>query len=386
VRLAEGRLGSRRCPAPGPRILGLVVCAVVGAFGSRDARAQTPHVEVDLSGTRVEYDTIAPLNAPSLSALAEWQRPSLFGRVTGGMTGFQNAGWSVQGRANLAGWTSPFGALSPVRLELAGALGGARHSSGFDSFSGRTDVRLHVRGRRVGAWVGASLAVARNSFDSASVTGFEPNVGAWAQSGSIRATVSVLRARVSGDAYPEGDLALTVSRGPADLTLYGGLRWSPFNGTGLDERWAGASAAYWLSGKAAVVVSGGRYASDVLEGLPQGQFFSVGIRLTPRRVRPIPLTAAAPIVYSPETARTGGIGFVVPGARRVEIAGDWNGWASVPMRQDPSGRWIVPAGIEPGVYRFNLRIDGDRWIVPDDVPSVDDGFGGRVGLLIISSQ
>jgi hypothetical protein len=28
-------------------------------------------------------------------------------------------------------------------------------------------------------------------------------------------------------------------------------------------------------------------------------------------------------------------------------------------------------------------VDGERWVVPDSVPSVDDGFGGRVGLLIV---
>jgi hypothetical protein len=40
--------------------------------------------------------------------------------------------------------------------------------------------------------------------------------------------------------------------------------------------------------------------------------------------------------------------------------------------------------LEPGVYRFNLRIDGTGWLVPSEVPSVDDGFGGHVGLLIVS--
>jgi len=341
---------------------------------------------MDVSGTRIEYDTVPALNAPSLSGLAEWQRPALFGRLSASVTGFQNAGWSVQGRGNVAGWTAPFGTLSPLRLELAGALGGARHSSGFDSFVARGDVRLHLRGRTIGAWIGSSLATARNSFDSASVTGLVPSAGAWAQSGSIRAMVSYLHTHVAGESYPEANLAVTLTRGPIDLTVYGGLRWSSVAGIGLDERWAGASGAFWLTPNAALVVSGGRYSADLLQGLPEGRFFSVGLRLTPRRVRPIPFAAAAPIVYSPEAARSGGIAFQVDGAHRVEIAGDWNGWVPVPMTKDGSGRWRVPSPIEPGVYRFNLRIDGEEWSVPDGVPSIDDGFGGRVGLLIVSAE
>ena len=98
------------------------------------------------------------------------------------------------------------------------------------------------------------------------------------------------------------------------------------------------------------------------------------------------MPARAPIVYAPEAARAGSIGFEVDGARQVEIAGDWNGWERVPLSQDATGRWIVPVGLAPGVYRFNLRADGERWIVPEGVPQIDDGYGGRVGLLIISNQ
>ena len=95
------------------------------------------------------------------------------------------------------------------------------------------------------------------------------------------------------------------------------------------------------------------------------------------------VSAAAPIVYTNEQATRGNISFAVEAASRVEIAGDWNGWVSEPLTRDASGRWAIPPGLAPGVYRFNLRVDGERWIVPEDVPAVDDGFGGRVGLLIV---
>ncbi|MEX2473249.1 MAG: glycogen-binding domain-containing protein, partial [Gemmatimonadota bacterium] len=63
--------------------------------------------------------------------------------------------------------------------------------------------------------------------------------------------------------------------------------------------------------------------------------------------------------------------------------GDWNDWTPEPLRQDAEGRWTLPAGLSPGIYRFNLRVDGMRWIVPDGVPVADDGFGGEVGILIV---
>lgn len=383
---ARGRRSVGGCFASSARLVAMSLLAGLVLLTPEGVAAQTPRVELDVSATRIEYDTLAPLDAPSLSGLSEWQGASVFGRLAASVTGFRGAGWSVQGRGNLAGWLAPFGARSPLRLELAGAAGGSRYSGGFDSFVARADVRAHVRSRLAGVWMGASLASARNTFDTTSVGGLIPTVGAWAQTGSLRATVSYLHSRVSGDSYPEVDVAVALSTGMADLIVYGGVRDSPFDDLTFDERWLGASAALWVTDNAAVVVAGGRYSADVLQGLPGGEFLSVGLRLTRRRVRPVPITAPAPIVYTPEAARSGGVGFRVRGATGVEVAGDWNGWVAEPLSRDASGLWVLPAPLEPGVYRFNLRVDGERWLVPEEVPSVEDGYGGRVGLLIISEE
>jgi hypothetical protein len=360
-----------------------LAAALLSAWFAHPAVAQS-RLELDLAGTRIEYDTLAPLDAPSLSALTEWQRPSLFARASGSVTRFENSGWSAQGRADLAGWFAPFGSSSPARIELGGSLGGARLSSGFDSFLTRADTRFHLGRGGLGGWVGASVASARNEFDSAAVTGFVPNAGLWMQSGYLRGTLSYQHTRISGDEYPEANVALTLSRGAADLTVYGGARDSPIS-DGWRERWVGVSAVYWVTRNAAIVASGGGYSSDLLQGLPGGDFLSLGLRLTPRRVRPIPISAAAPIVYTSEEAQRGSIGFELEDVRSVEIAGDWNGWTPTPLTQDAAGRWVLPTALSPGVYRFNLRVDGERWVVPDGVPAADDGFGGEVGLLIVSA-
>lgn len=380
----ENRLVSRSIAT---KALALAFPLLVGSAGQPlDAWAQAPRWEVDVNASRIQYDTLATLNAPSLSSLLEWRTPSLLGRLNGSVTGFEGAGWSTQGRGDLAGWLSPFSERGPLRLELAGSAAVSRHSSGFNSAMSRADARLHVAGRGVGAWGGAGVAVAKSSFDDAAVSAVVPTLGVWAQGGPARATFSYLHTSVGGEQYPEASLVLALTRGPLDLTVYGGVRRSSLETTSFDEDWLGASAAMWVSSKAAVVVSGGRYSSDVLQGLPGGDFISIGIRFTPRRSRPIPPMAVSPIVYTAESARAGGITLNVPDADRVEIAGDWNGWQLEPLERAGSGEWRVPASLGPGVYRFNLRVDGERWIVPEGVPEIEDGYGDRVGLLIISEQ
>ncbi|MGD8601214.1 MAG: glycogen-binding domain-containing protein [Gemmatimonadota bacterium] len=341
---------------------------------------------MDLSASRISYDSLAPLDAPSVSLLAEWQRPSLFGRLSGGATSFRGSGWSTQGRANLAGWLSPFGILSPIRLELGAGAGGSHHSSGFDSGVASLDGRVHLVGGGAGAWGGVRLSRAKNSYDSASIGVISPEAGAWMQSGWLRGMVSYEHTRISGDSYPEASVSLTLTRGALDVSAYGGAReWPGDAGLG-DELWGGVSAVYWVTSHVAVTLSGGKYAWDVVQGLPGGDFVSIGVRLTPRRSRPIPLLATAPIVYTSEDVSSGAIAFDLDGVERVEIAGDWTGWEPVPMARDVAGRWVLPAELAPGTYRFNLRIDGERWIVPEGFVTIDDGFGGTVGLLIVSDS
>lgn len=365
--------------------LGLLLSILVSTVSFDAVAAQAPRWEVDLNASRIQYDTAATLNAPSASGLLEWRRPSFFGRVSGGVTGFEGAGWSTQGRGDLAGWLTPFGSTSPFRLELAGTGSASRHSSGFESVLGRVDTRLHLMRGGVGGWIGAAGVTAKNSSDVEALNAFVPTAGLWAQSGPVRATVSYLHTTLSGESFPEGNAVLSMSEGSLDLSLYGGFRSLPFEGLDV-ESWFGGSAALWFGRNAAVVLSGGQYSSDILQGLPGGDFVSIGIRLTGRRDRPIPRSVAPPLVYTAESLRERGITLEVQGADRVEIAGDFNGWDPQPLRRAADGSWIVPASLEPGVYRFNLRVDGERWTVPEGVPEVDDGFGDTVGLLIISEN
>jgi hypothetical protein len=360
------------------------VLAFAGLVRADAGLAQAPRWEVDLSASRIRFDTLAALNAPSLSSLVQWDRRDVLARLDASVTALEGAGWSTQGRGHLAGWLTPAGSGSPVRLELAGTAAGSRHSSGFESWVTRADARMHVLGPGIGAWGGAGVAAARSSYDSVAVAGVVPTLGIWGQRGAVRATLGYTHTVLEGESYPEASLVLAMSRSALDLTAYAGLRRSSLDEPAFDEEWLGASGAYWVGANAAIVVSGGRYSADVLQGLPGGSFVSIGIRLTPRRARPIPAMTVAPIVYTVERVRSEGVTLRVPGARRVQIAGDWNGWELEPLERTASGEWRVPMDLEPGVYRFNLWVDGERWTVPEGVPVVEGGYGDEVGLLLIS--
>jgi hypothetical protein len=65
------------------------------------------------------------------------------------------------------------------------------------------------------------------------------------------------------------------------------------------------------------------------------------------------------------------------------VAGDWTAWRPVPLEQALDGRWILRLQLAAGIYRFNLIVDGERWIVPAGFATVDDGFGGKAGVLVI---
>jgi hypothetical protein len=71
------------------------------------------------------------------------------------------------------------------------------------------------------------------------------------------------------------------------------------------------------------------------------------------------------------------------GARDVAVAGDWTGWTPVPLAAVSTNLWELTAAIPRGSHHFVLIIDGATWQIPDGVPSVADGMGGRVAVLTV---
>jgi hypothetical protein len=72
-----------------------------------------------------------------------------------------------------------------------------------------------------------------------------------------------------------------------------------------------------------------------------------------------------------------------PAADAVSVVGDFNAWrvGADPLRPVGEGWWEVDLDLVPGRYQYAYVVDGEVVSPPDAQILVDDGFGGRNGLL-----
>jgi len=176
----------------------------------------------------------------------------------------------------------------------------------------------------------------------------------------------------------------------ADATLHAGYRDGLLTATALSGvRCGDLGGPPWIQGRiewqvmptAALELAIGTYPED-LTGFTEGLFFSAGIRIGTAASAPTALTDRSTRV-DPLPGGSVRVSFAVPEASSVDIAGEWNQWTPVPLTRVASRRWEAVLRLVPGAYRFSLIVDGERWVVPADVPELPDGFGGSVGLLVI---
>jgi len=122
--------------------------------------------------------------------------------------------------------------------------------------------------------------------------------------------------------------------------------------------------------------------------LHTARFATLGLRLAPmsvvREPLPSPVRPAA-ASFAVRRLQPGEYRIVirVPSARRVELSGDFNDWKPVALQETTPNTWEGTFSLVPGTYRMNVRVDGDSWTAPHGVPSVEDEFNGRVGLVVI---
>lgn len=95
-------------------------------------------------------------------------------------------------------------------------------------------------------------------------------------------------------------------------------------------------------------------------------------------VAPLAATAASPSAVLVRLV------VVMPGARMVQLAGDFNEWnpAQTPLEEASNGAWTVTLSLEPGRYEYMFLVDGRQWIAdPFALEHTDDGFGSRNAVL-----
>ena len=82
--------------------------------------------------------------------------------------------------------------------------------------------------------------------------------------------------------------------------------------------------------------------------------------------------------------------FFSPEASSVALVGDFNEWGQreVTLAQSSDrGIWEFTMALNPGVYHYNLLVDGERWVAnPKSSTLVPDGFGGYNSVLVVSEK
>lgn len=155
--------------------------------------------------------------------------------------------------------------------------------------------------------------------------------------------------------------------------------------------WGSASAALWLTDHAAVVIAGGRALADVTRGVPSVRYLSAAIRVGARgagtrRAIPVRRGTVDDIGRVNVRVTSDSLRLVVmrfPAASSVDLIADFTDWQPAALTRMPNGEWTLACVIAPGTHRVAIRVDGGSWIVPPNLPSVEDDFGGAVGLLIV---
>jgi Carbohydrate-binding module 48 (Isoamylase N-terminal domain) len=73
-----------------------------------------------------------------------------------------------------------------------------------------------------------------------------------------------------------------------------------------------------------------------------------------------------------------------PGAQRVSLVGDFNGWAAdaMPLESSADGSvWTLTIPLHAGRYEYAFVVDGKRWVADPAASAVRDEFGGETSVL-----
>ena len=352
-----------------------------------------PHVamgqtwQVDLNGTSARYDTGARTTSAGLSPQLEWTGARSLVVLGGTVAAMDGSSLSTQGRGE--GWLFiPAGRQSSLGAALSTGASGSVHSSGYRTAGTGAELRWMMGRAKTGGWVGFGGTTGWTSFSNSGIAGaWGPTAGLWTRNktrrGEWTGSVALRPFRFRQSWFTEIGGSLILREGHADLTAFAGWRHAPAGTLVTSQAWGGAALALQVARQFALTVSAGTYPSDFLQALPHARYLSLGLRVANRFTR---AQREPPPVYLPR--RLGGAGgrelrFSVAGATTVAIVGDWTGWAPVPLEHRSGNTWTLQVTLPSGVYRFSLITDGERWIVPAEVTAVDDGLGGKTGLLVI---
>ena len=294
--------------------------------------------------------------------------------------------------------------LLGLRPELLGRLALSTGPDERTAFGWDVGARLHTTGATGGVWLGAAVGAAGNGSPTNELTRLEGGVRR--SIGPAQINLWLSRTGFGGRIVPGGNLGQDSAGMPDTLARKGiseytdvgsrvslslsryelGLSLIRRIGSELNRRsgWE-LSGTWWMAPHIGVVGATGHSLSQFGLGLPGGRFGTVGLRLAVghRSSTAVPLRKSIPA--GAPTLVVSGRRLTVRSspARRAEVMGDFTDWKPTPLVALGAGRWTLPVDLPPGVHHLNVRFDGGAWLVPAGAFAVDDGFGGRVGVVVI---
>lgn len=368
----------------------IVYLALVFALAGPPLTAQ---VSVNAGAIHARYADAVTGSALFVQPRFDFAGRSLLGSVEGGFTQFVEGAFALRARGDLGKdlpfWRSTRHEMAALAVADLSYLEGGRRSA------------LMTGTLLSGVTMGPVLASANldlgyvRAVDErrSGLIGF--GVGAATELSATALDLRVHRTAATFMSYT--DVAFRAERGGGTLSLEG-VAGARFFRTS-DELWWRVKLAAAAAPGLAVEVVAGAFPRDVT-GFERGLFAGVSMRMAippgrfhpPRRLRrPVPAAgtlSSGPRVAVMEPVAPGRVRLTIEdtAAARVAIAGQWNEWRPQPMTRAGRGRWTAVLPLLPGAHKFSLVVDGSRWTVPGGVPTLPDGYGRSVGVLLVAGR
>ncbi len=267
---------------------------------------------VDVGVSTVHYDGFLPSGAAAVTPVLRWDRPAGTLTASGTYLRFESGHRSLQGLVAGSFFTPP--TARAWRGEFAASAGASRYLDFASFWHAIAGARLHILGAERGLWIGGTAGT--TSYGTAPRPVIAADVGVWARLSEVTLRLAANHSQVGDTTYTDLESSAHAGRGPVALEASVGARvWSRGGGRGV---YGEGSATVWVGGRTAVVISGGRYATDPISGSITGRYLSAALRV--RTAAPRHSFARDPVVPH---ARGADGASVLPAAR-LEVHADRN--------------------------------------------------------------
>jgi hypothetical protein len=342
---------------------------------------------LDVGGAAVRYDDSVRVTATTLTPRIRFDDGAVAGAAVGTISSLTEGGWTAQGALDFSVLSA---AVGVARFELAAEAGGSLHDDATRTGQYLGRARLHLGASTRGVWAGAASGKTWDASLWHPVV--QGDFGAWARVGRLQLVATVTPSAV-GDSlrYTDAQGALRWDARRVEVALGVGARRGDARAS--STAWGHLSATLWFTRQVGLVAAGGAYPVDFTQGYPGGRYLSLALRLgarptatavlrAPRADAGLARRSAGPrleIAPLPNGRRT--IRVHAPGAQSVEAIGDFTGWQPLALSPASGGWWTTTLAIAPGMYQFNVRVNGGEWAAPAGVLETVDEYGARVGVL-----